>query len=357
MRIAGIAAMTRAGVIAVVIDCVKMPGKMRTTMSAAVVRLSIATVFFTTVTGGTTAEAQRFPQKPVRLIVPFTAGGGVDAVARVCAQKLTELLGEQVVIDNRAGSGGVIAAEIAAHSVPDGYTLFFGGSASHGVTPHLYRKLPYDAVRDFAPVTLIGATPYILAVHPAVAASGARDLIRLARAQPGALNYSSAGNGSTTHLTMEMFKSMTNINIVHVPYKGAVPALSDLLSGQVQVAFNPAVVVQQHVRSGRLRALAVSGLQRTRLMPELPTLAESALPGFEARGWYGLLAPAGVSALIVARLHDAMMTGLSDRDLQERFLVLGVDTISASPEEFARYIRSELVKWGRVVRDSGARAD
>ena len=276
--------------------------------------------------------------------------------ARVCAQKLSEILGEQVVIDNRAGSGGIIAAEIAAHSAPDGYTLFFGGSASHGITPHLYRKLPYDAVRDFAAVTLIGATPYILVVHPSVAANSVKDLINFARAQPGALNYASAGNGSTLHLTGELFKRMANINIVHVPYKGAAPALNDLLSGQVQLAFNPAAVVQQHVKSGRLRALAVTGLQRTRRMPELPTVAEAALPGFEASGWYGLLAPAGIQGAIVARLHREMVTALSARDLQERFVVLGVDAIGAGPAEFAHYIRAELAKWGKVVRDSGASA-
>ena len=281
----------------------------------------------------------------------------MDAVARVCAQKLSELLSEQVVIDNRAGSGGIIAAEIAAHSAPDGYTLFFGGSASHGITPHLYRKLPYDAVRDFAPVTLIGATPYILVVHPSVAANSVKDLINLARAQPGALNYASAGNGSTLHLTGELFKRMANINIVHIAYKGAAPALNDLLSGQVQLAFNPAAVVQQHVKSGRLRALAVTGLKRTRLMPELPTVAEAALPGFEASGWYGLLAPAGIQGAIVARLHREMVTALAARDLQERFVVLGVDAIGAGPAEFAQYIRAELAKWGKVVRDSGARAD
>lgn len=301
--------------------------------------------------------ASAYPVKSIRLIVPFPAGGGVDAVARVCAQKLSDLWGQQVVIDNRAGSGGIIAAELAARAAPDGYTLFFGGSASHSTTPHMYRKLPYDAVKDFAPVTLIGATPYILVVHPIVTASGVRELINLARAQPGTLNYSSAGNGSTTHLTAEMFKSMAGVNIVHVPYKGAAPALNDLLGGQVQVAFFPAVVVQQHAKSGRLRALAVTGLQRTRLMPELPTVAEAGLPGFEASGWYGLLTPSGVPAAIITRLHQQMMAALAERELQERFVVLGVDVIGAAAGEFAQYIRAELAKWGKVVRDSGARTD
>jgi tripartite-type tricarboxylate transporter receptor subunit TctC len=303
------------------------------------------------------AASPAYPTKPIRLIVPFPAGGGVDAVARVCAQKLSEQLGQQVVIDNRGGSGGIIAAELAAAAAPDGHTLFFGGSASHGVTPHLYRKLPYDAVKDFTPVALIGNTPYFFVVHPSVQAQNVKELIALAKAKPGTLNYASAGNGSTIHLTGEMFKSMAGVSITHIPYKGAAPAMNDLLSGQVQMTFLPAGVILQHVKLGRLRALAVTGAQRTKTMPELPTIAESAVPGFSAVGWYGLLGPAALPPGIVSRLETAVKGMLIDHELVERFLVLGIDVTPAGPAEFGRYIKGELEKWGKVVRDSHAKAD
>ncbi|MDP2626915.1 MAG: tripartite tricarboxylate transporter substrate binding protein [Candidatus Rokubacteria bacterium] len=303
------------------------------------------------------AAADTYPDKPVRLIVPFPPGGGVDGAARVVGQRLADALGQQLVIDNRGGSGGIIGAEIAAKAIPDGYTLFFGGSASHGIAPHLYRKLAYDAQRDFSPIVLIGATPYMLVVHPSVPATTVRELIALARARPGELNYASAGSGSTLHLTGEMFKSMAGINIVHVPYKGAVIALNDLLSARVQMTFNPAVVIMPHVKTGRLRALAVTSAKRTLLVPELPTVAEAGVPGFEATGWYGLLGPRGLPPRIVAKLSRATLTVLGERELVERYAMLGIEPLGGTPADFAAHIRSELAKWGKVVRESGARVD
>jgi tripartite-type tricarboxylate transporter receptor subunit TctC len=303
------------------------------------------------------AASQDYPTKPVRLIVPFPPGGGVDSVARILGQRLSETLGQNVVLDNRGGSGGTIAAEIAAKSAPDGYTLFFGGSASHGITPHLYRKLPYDPVKDFAPVILVGSTPYILVVHPSVAATTVKELIALAKANPGKLNYASAGSGSTLHLTGELFKTMAGVDILHVPYKGSAPALTDLLGGRVQMTFNPAAVVSPHIKSGRLRALAVTSGKRTALAPELPTIAEAGLPGFEASGWYGVLAPAATPRGIVQKLNREIGSLIADKDFRGRLGSVGVDPAGGSPEQFAAYIASELAKWGKVVRAAGAKLD
>ena len=325
--------------------------------SRAILAVMVAAGFCVSYALDVGAAADTYPDKPVRLIVPFPPGGGVDGAARVIGQRLADALGQQLVIDNRGGSGGIIGAEIAAKAPPDGYTLFFGGSASHGIAPHLYRKLAYDAKRDFSPIVLIGATPYILVVHPSVPATAVGELIALARARPGQLNYASAGNGSTLHLTGAMFTSMAGINIVHVPYKGAVIALNDLLSARVQMTFNPAVVVMPHVKTGRLRALAVTSAKRTPLVPELPTVAEAGVPGFEATGWYGLLGPRGLPPQIVAKLNRATLTVLGDRELVERYAMLGIEPLGGTPAEFAAHIRSELAKWGKVVRESGARID
>ena len=302
------------------------------------------------------AHAASYPDKPIRLIVPFAAGGGVDVVARLVSQKYAEAFGQQMVIDNRGGSGGVIAADIAAHSVPDGYTLFLGGSASHGITPQLYRKLPYNAVRDFAPVSLIGEAPYFLIVNPAVAATTVKELIALAQSKPGQLNYGSAGNGSTLHLTAELFRSMANINIVHVPYKGGAPALTDLLAGQLKLMFAPAALALPQTRAGRLRALGVSSEKRAPFAPEIPAIAEAGVPGFAATGWYGLLGPRGLPQPIVSKLSQ-MANIYTDKEFNERCATVGVVPLKGNPTEFARFIQSELSKWGKVVRDSGARID
>ncbi len=302
-------------------------------------------------------SGQAYPAKPIRLIVPFPAGGGVDGVARIAFQRASETLGQQVVIDNRGGSGGVIAAEMAVRAAPDGYTLFFGTTATQAITPHYYRKLPYDPEKDFAPINLIAGAGYILVVHPSVPATTVKEFIALAKSKPGALNFSSAGNGSALHLTAELFRSMTGIEMVHVPYKGAAPALADLLSGQIQLTFNPASVALPHIRSGRVRGLGVTSARRTLLAPELPTIAEAGVPGYESTGWYGVLAPAKTPQAIVARLNRELINALADKDVKERFAATGVEPIGMAPEAFAAFIRNEYLKWGKVVRFAGVKTD
>ena len=302
-------------------------------------------------------SGQAYPAKPIRLIVPFPPGGGVDGVARIAFQRLSELLGQQIVIDNRGGSVGMIAAAMAARAVPDGYTLFFGVTATQAITPHYYRTLPYDPVKDFAPVNLIAGAGYILVVHPSLAATTVKEFVALARAKPGALNFSSAGNGSTLHLTAELFRSMAGIDMVHVPYKGAAPALSDLLSGQIQLTFNPASVVLPHIKSARLRGLGVTSARRSPLAPELPTIAEAGVPGYEASGWYGVLAPARTPPAVIARLNRELTAVVGEKDVKDRFTATGVEPIGTTPEQFAAFIRSEYLKWGKVVRSAGVKVD
>lgn len=303
------------------------------------------------------AFAQHYPAKPIRLIVPFPPGGGVDAVARIALSRVSESLNQQVVIDNRGGSAGIIAAETAARAAPDGYTLFFGTTATQAITPHYYRKLAYDPLKDFAPISLIASAGYLLVVHPSLPATSVKEFIAFAKTRPGALNFSSSGNGTVLHLATEMFRGMAGIDLVHVPYKGAAPALADLLSGQIQLTFNPASVVLPHVKTGRLRALGVTSARRSALAPELPTLAEAGIPGYEASGWYAVLAPAGTPQAIIARLHQALITAIADRDVKERFAASGVEPIGNTPEQFAAYMRDEFAKWGLVVRRAGVKGE
>ncbi|MEQ1776773.1 MAG: tripartite tricarboxylate transporter substrate binding protein [Burkholderiales bacterium] len=314
--------------------------------------LSAVALFFSGVT-----FAQSYPSKPIRLIVPFPAGGGVDGVARIAFQRLSESMGQQIVIDNRSGSGGVIAAEMAARAAPDGYTLFFGTTATQAITPHYYRKLPYDPVKDFAPINLLAGAGYILVVHPSLPATTVKEFIALAKAKPGALNFSSAGNGSALHLTTELFRSMAGIDMVHVPYKGAAPALADLMSGQIQLTFNPASVVLPHIKSGRVRGLGVSSARRTPLAPELPTIAEAGVPGYESTGWYGVLGPANLPQAIITRLNRDLTNVLADKEVKDRFTATGVEPIGMTPEQFAVFIRNEYAKWGKVVRAAGVKTD
>jgi tripartite-type tricarboxylate transporter receptor subunit TctC len=301
--------------------------------------------------------AQAYPAKPIRLLVPFPSGGGVDAVARIAMQPLAATLGQQIVIDNRGGSSGIIAAELAARAVPDGYTLFFGVTSTLAILPQVQRRLPYDPVKDFAPINLIGAAAYLLVVHPSLQVTTVKELIALAKQKPGALNYASAGNGTTLHLTTELFRSMAGIDILHVPYKGAASALTDLLSGQVHIGFNPPVVVVPHLKSARLRGLAVSSARRSTLAPDLPTIAEAGVPGYESTGWYGVLAPARTPAAITARLHRELSTAIADREVRERFAANGIEAVGTTPEQFATYLRDEVGKWGKVVRLAGVKGE
>src|SRR5712692_8831791 len=260
--------------------------------------------------GTTWVAAQEYPSKPVRLIVPFAPGGGNDIVARAIAQQLSASLGRQFVVDNRAGAGGMLGADLAAKSPPDGYTLFLGGVGSHAVNPNLHARLPYDPVKDFAPITLIASAPSVLVVHPSLPARTLAEFTALAKASPGRINYASNGNGSSAQLAAVLYESMAGVQMVHIPYKGLAPALVDLLAGEVQAMFSSVVAIVPNIKAGRLRALAVTGKRRAALLPEVPTLDESGVPGYEAGSWYGILAPAGTPQAIVAKLHEAILRTL-----------------------------------------------
>ena len=299
------------------------------------------------------AGAQGYPVRPLRFIVPFPPGGGNDIMARVVGQKLTESFGVQVVIDNRAGAGGNIGAETAAHAVPDGYTLFLGGVGSHGINPAIQAKLPYDPVRDFAPVSLIASAPLLAVVHPSVPAKSIGDLIKLARARPGQLNFASSGVGTIGHLSAELLNAMAGIRIEHVPYKGTGPALTDLLGGQVQLMFNSAVSMLPQVRTGKLRALAVTSAKRLAALPEMPTVAESGVPGYEAASWYGVFVPAGTARPTIEKLSGEVVRITRAPDVRERLLADGAEPAGMSPAEFAAFIQRELARWAKVVREAG----
>lgn len=305
--------------------------------------------------GGAPAYAQ-YPGKPVRMIVPFPPGGGTDTLGRIMAQKLGEVLGQQVVVDNRPGGGTNIGAEIAAKAPPDGYTVLMG-NVSHAINVTLYSKLNYDLVKDFAPVSLLASTPNILVVHPSVPAKSVKELIVIARARPGQLDFASSGSGSSAHLAGEMFSMMAGVKMSHIPYKGGGPAVIALIGGQCSVGFATTPSVITHVKSGKLRGLAVTSAQRSPSTPELPTVSEAGVAGYEAGTWYGFLVPAATSKDIVARLHTESIKLLKLPDVRERIESVGFETIGSTPEQFAAYIRSEIEKWAKVVKASGARAD
>ena len=297
-----------------------------------------------------------YPNRQIRMIVPFAAGGPTDAIARAIAQKLNESWGQPVVVDNRGGAGGNIGTEIAAKSPPDGYTLFIG-TVANAINQSLFAKLPFDFTRDFVPVTQNYVTGLILAVHPSLPVTSVRELIALAKARPGELSYSSSGVGGTPHLSGELFSSMAGVKMVHVPYKGSAPAMTDLLGGQVQLTFDNMLTVLPQVKSGRLRGLAVTLSSRSPLAPELPTVAEAGLRGFEVKSWNGVLVPTGTSKDIIARLNGEIVKILRQPDLREKFLVQGVELVPTTPEEFGAFIRQDIAKWAKVIQISGARAD
>ena len=303
------------------------------------------------------AQAADYPEKPIRLLVPAAPGGGADFVARILGVKLTEALGQTVVVENRAGASGTIAADNTAKSAADGYTLLMGQSTSVVIAPHLYKKLGYDTLRDLAPVTLVAQVPNILVVHPSVAARTVSEFIALARAQPELLNYGSSGNGAPSHLAGEMFKSATGVKMVHVPYKGAGLAVNGLIAGEIQVMFAPIVAVLPQVKAGRLRALAVTSATRSAAAPELPTLAESGLPGYEISSWFGLFAPANTPAPVIERLYRETAKALQSPEVRERFAREGAEPVGSSPADFTGYVRAEYAKYTRIVRDSGIKAD
>jgi tripartite-type tricarboxylate transporter receptor subunit TctC len=301
-------------------------------------------------------HAQDYPVKPIRMIVPYSPGGPVDIVGRLTAQKLTDELKQQVIVDNRAGGGGNIAVETVARSMADGYTLLFGSNGTNAINPGLYKNLAVDPVKDLVAIDMVAASPMILVTHPSLAANSVKEFVALAKSRPGTLNYASAGSGSTSHLAGELFKSMTGINIVHVPYKGAGPGLTDLVGGQVQFMLTAISSTLPHVKSGRLKALAVSSEKRMALLPELPALNEE-IPGYEVSTWYGMFAPVQMQKRHVDKLNQALVKIVSTADMRQRLAALGAEPVTLSPEQFALTVRKEIAKWAKVIKDSGARPD
>jgi tripartite-type tricarboxylate transporter receptor subunit TctC len=303
------------------------------------------------------AAAQPYPAKPVRIVVGVPPGGTTDVVARLVGQKLAEQMGQQVIIDNRGGAGGNIGADLVAKSPPDGYTLFLATIGTMTINPHLYRKMPFDTLRDFAAIAQLTSMPQVLALHPSVPARSLRELVALGKANPGKLNFASGGSGTAIHLAGELFKAMTGVQMEHIAYKGSAPAMTDLLGGQVSLMFDQIVTAMPHVQTGRLRALGVTTARRSAIAPDLPTLAESGLPSYEIATWHGLLAPAGTPAEIVTRLAGETAKALQATDVRDKFASQGVDAVSGTPDQFAAFMRSELGKWAKVVKASGARVD
>ena len=318
------------------------------------IRLFVAAVLglFATLGG-----AQSYPVKPVRMIIPYPPGGGTDFFARTLGAKLSESLGQPLVMEQRPGAGGVIGADVAAKAAPDGYTLLIGQASNLAINQHLMGKLPYDPVRDFSPVTLIGGSPNLLVVHPSLPVRTVKDLVALARAKPGAINYASAGNGSPGHLAAEYFKRTAKIDLVHVPYKGANPALMDVLAGHASLYFTSPVSAQALVQSGRLRQIAVTSAKRFPPLPDVPTIAESGYPGYEVIAWFGLLVPAATPADLVNRANADTAAALKSADVRQRMANEGMEPVGNSPREFGAFLASELKKWGRVVAEAGVKLE
>lgn len=302
------------------------------------------------------AQAQTFPTRPIRVIVPSAAGGGTDITARLIAPRMSELLGQQIVVENRAGAAMIIGSEAVARAAPDGHTLLMGISTLT-INPWVHKKLPYDTVRDFMPISQIVSLPNVLIVHPSLPAKSVKEFVALAKARPGTLNFGSAGIGSSLHLSMELLMAMTGIRLEHVPYKGSAPALIDMLAGQVVAMTGTMITVIPHVRSGRLRALGVTSLTRSSVMPEVPTIAEAGVAGYEAVQWYGLLAPGGTPREVIVKIHEAAARALQDAGLRKRFLDDGVEPIGGTPDQFATVIRDDLAKWAKVVQAAGIRPE
>jgi len=307
--------------------------------------------------GAGSALAQNYPTRVVRIVVPQAPGAQSELFARMLGQKLSESLGQSVINDPRPGAGGAIGAEVAARAAPDGYTLLFGTNSTHGSNPALYARLPYDPVRDFAPIALTVGMPYVLSVHPSLPVTSLKQLIAFAKSKPGQLYYASAGNGSTHHLSGELFKSMARINIVHVPYKGGPPATAATVGGEVSMLFNTVGSVQPSVKSGRLRALAVTTTSRSGALPDVPTMAEAGLPGFEMQSWFGLLAPAGTPRPIISRLNAETIKALNTPDMKSAVAAMGANIMSGSPEQFADHIKSEIGRIGEIVKAAGIKTE
>jgi tripartite-type tricarboxylate transporter receptor subunit TctC len=301
--------------------------------------------------------AGNYPSKPLRLVVGFPAGGPADIFGRAIAQKLTEVIGQQVVVDNRAGAGGIVATENVAKSPADGYTFYLGSSAVLSFYANLYDKLPYDLNRDFVPVTLAVAVPEMLVVHPSLPVKTAKEFVALAKSKPGQLSYGSTGNGNMPNLAFESFKIAAGVNILHVPYKGAAPAVIDLLGGHVQATILDLPVLLPHVQGGKMRALAIATAKRATPLPNVPTMIEAGYPSVNADNWYGIVVAAATPKDVIAKLHAALITTLQSADLKQKFAAQGATAMSTTPEELATYMRDETAKWGKVIKTSGIKMD
>jgi tripartite-type tricarboxylate transporter receptor subunit TctC len=326
--------------------------------SSAVLRLKAVLLCCLMMTGS--VSAQSYPSHPIRLVSPNPAGGANDTIARIVINKLSEILGVQIVIDNRGGAGGLIGGEIAAHASPDGYTLLAGSVSTHSFAPIIHAKLGYDPVRDFAPISLFAIAQNLLVVHPSVPVANVKELIALAKSKPGTLNYASGGTGSTSHFAVALFVSVADINreTVHVPYKGGAPAITATIARETQFYFGPmAGGTVPHVKAGRLKALAVGGAKRSPVLPEVPTVAESGLPAYQSSGWFGLLAPAGTPTALIARLNQAVVAAVASPDVKQRFFDIAVDPASNTPAEFASFVRDQLAVHRQLVQKLGMKFD
>ena len=304
------------------------------------------------------ASGQPYPNHPVKIVVPFPAGGTTDIIARIVAQKLSDSTGQTFVVDNRPGAGGNIGSDMVAKAAPDGYTLLMGTVGTHAINPSLYEKMPYDHVKDFAPVILVAGVPNVLEVNPSLPVKSVQELIAYAKANPNKLNFASSGSGTSIHLSGELFKAMTGVSMQHVPYKGSAPALADLTGGQVDLMFDNLPSSLALIKAGKLRPLAVTSAQRSSALPDVPTIAESGVPGFEASSWFGLLAPAGTPKDVVAKINGEVAKWLATPEAKEKLASQGAIAATAlTPEDFARHIAAETVKWQKVVKESGAKVE
>ncbi|HEY6240695.1 MAG TPA: tripartite tricarboxylate transporter substrate binding protein [Burkholderiales bacterium] len=320
-------------------------------------RIAVGIVALLAASSSTLAQnPSTFPAKPVRIVVAFPPGGGTDIVARLLAPKLSDVWGQQVIVDNRAGASGVIGTEFAARSAPDGHTLFMGTLGNLAVNPHLIAKMPVDPLRDFAPVTQVVAVHFAMVAHPSLPARNVSELIALARSRPGQINYSSSGPGGAPHLAGELFKSMAKVNLVHVPYKGSSPSFQDLLGGQVSLTFDSLVQALPYIRDKRLIALAVLGATRSPLLPDVPTIAES-LPGYELTNWFGLVAPAAVPGAVVVKIHADVVKVLQDGGVSERLSAMGATAVGNTPEQFGAVMRADSEKWAKLIKEADIRAE
>lgn len=303
------------------------------------------------------AQSQTYPVKPIRFIVPFTTGGSNDVFARVVGQKLSQYWGQPVLVENKPGAAGNIGAELVAKSAPDGYTFLIAANNVLTINPTLYENAPFDPIKDFAPVTLMGTLPILLVVNPSTPAQSVKELITLAKAKPDQLSYASSGGGTPQHLSAELFKSMAGVKMLHVPYKGASPAVTDLLGGQVQVLFGPINSILPHVKSGKLRALGVATKERLAYLPNVPTIAEAGVPGYFSDTWIALVAPAGTPTAIVDKMHREVAKILAEPDVQQKLAAQAIEPLGTTPEELAALIKSDLARWSKVIRESGAKAE